>query len=69
MISVLFWKKIKNNQNADAFSRLTSPEASIQSECRLEQVFIISKYVEDIFTDETIIDWQQNDPIFQDIII
>ena len=66
--SSIIWKKGKNNQNADALSRLTSPEASIQSESRLEQVFNISKYVEDIFTDETIINCQQNDPIFQDII-
>ena len=64
----IIWKKGKNNQNADALSRLRSPEASIQSKCRLEQVFSISKYVEDIFTEETIINCQQNDPTFQDII-
>ena len=70
---VIKYRKGHLNKNADALSRLASPENSIDSPCRFEDVLAIKPgkpitLKEFNFNDEQLIYCQRNDPALQEII-
>ena len=58
------------NRNADALSRLASPENSTEVECRFEDVLnVVSSLKEFNFNDNQLIFCQRNDPAVQERIL
>ena len=65
------YRQGKLNNNADALSRLCTEQNSVNSECRLEQVFVMRGSTEPHeleFNSEELIREQSNDPLIQEYL-
>jgi hypothetical protein len=67
---VIEYRQGRLNRNADALSRLTSEETSVNASCRLEALFSINTVTEHLFEfdQEKLREFQHNDPMIQNIL-